>query len=86
MQTCQDMSKATEATTSITATAGDEEWAVDNNVYQSLIDTAKLREFNFTKDIKHLLLQAVCEHDAHRTDEYFAKVKDTLMQNMSTVT
>lgn len=90
MQIYQYMTKVTEVATSVTETTGERQETVEGNVQQSFTTSDKLQKFIFTIDTKHLLLQAVREHDAHRApyrkkDEAFKKVKGTLIQNVPSV-
>lgn len=53
--------------------------------------TRKVQKFIFEKDTKHILLQAVHEHDVHRVphgrnDDAFEKVEDILIQNLPEAT
>lgn len=81
----------TEVTTSTTVTATEDGGKVDGNVWRTIITTAKLHKYIFTKKQKLLLLHEVREYGTHhapyrKKDEAFEKVKDTLIHNMPSVT
>lgn len=66
--------------------AGDERGHTSNASAQA--KPIKLCTFIFGEESKHLLYQAVCQHNAHpaahsEKDETFEIVKDTLVQNLS---
>lgn len=60
------MAKAAEMTNSVKVGPGGEERTVADSVHCSFISTAGLSTFWFSKNTKHLLVQAVHKLDSHR--------------------